>query len=61
MPATLADPITDLIDGETPVAMTHPDGGSCDLYATGDPGWLLVPAADVPFLLSHGFVVAEPA
>lgn len=57
---THGDAPTDLIGGETPIAMRHPGGGTCDLYATSNPGCLLVPAADVPLLQSHGFVVTEP-
>jgi hypothetical protein len=47
-----------LIDGGAPVAMRHPDGGSCDLYETDADGRLIVPAVDVPVMIEHGFVVA---
>jgi hypothetical protein len=48
----------DLIGGGTMIAMRHPDGGSCDLYATDANGRLIVPAIDVPVMAEHGFVVA---
>jgi len=45
-----------LIDGDAPVRMINPDGGGSDAYPTeGD--HLIVPAADVPTMNSHGFVV----
>lgn len=47
------------INGDTPIAMTHPDNGSCDAYPRDVTGRILVPAIDVPEMLSHGFVVAS--
>lgn len=47
-----------LIDGDTLVPMSHPDGGVSDAYEANDKGEMLVPAIDVPAMLSHGFVVA---
>lgn len=46
------------IDGDTLVPMSHPDNGSCDAYETDKGGHLLVPAIEVPKMLSHGFTVA---
>ena len=40
----------------TVVPMSHPDGGSCDLFEERD-GKLLVPSDMVETMASHGFVV----
>jgi hypothetical protein len=48
-----------LIDGDTLIAMSHPDGGSSDAYEANDKGEILVPATDVGLMASHGFFVVE--
>lgn len=55
--ASVENVVDGLIDGDTPVAMSHPDGGTSDAYETDAHGNLLVPASDVPVMISHGFVV----
>ena len=48
--------VVDVTGADLLIPMTHPDGGTCDLYeAQGDA--ILVPAAEVPTMLDHGFVV----
>ena len=60
-PAAAPTIVGDLIDGGTPIAMHHPDGGCCDRYATDTDGRLIVPASDVPAMIDHGFIVAGDA
>lgn len=40
------------------VAMTHPDGGTCDAYETDADGNMLVPASEIASMLDHGFITA---
>lgn len=37
--------------------MAHPDGGTCDLYATDEDGNILVPVTEVASMMDHGFVL----
>ena len=37
------------------VAMSHPDGGTCDAYPAGADGTIEVPLTDVPLMREHGF------
>ena len=41
------------------VPMSHPDGGTCDLYETDDAGRILVPVLEVGVMQDHGFFVSE--
>jgi hypothetical protein len=57
--AEAAAEATDLIGGDTLIAMYHPDGGTADAFESDARGNVLVPAAEVPVLVSHGFLIAE--
>lgn len=62
---TVSDSMTDdqrlaVING-TLIPMTHPDGGTCDLYKSDASGCILVPAIEAAAMLEHGFVVAGDA
>lgn len=53
------NPFSTLIGGETIVRMVHPGGGTSDRFAReGDA--ILVPAAEVPEMRDHGFVIDLP-
>lgn len=43
----------------SPVRMAHPDGGTCDRYATDKAGNLIVPSEEVASMVEHGFAVVE--
>lgn len=43
----------------TLIPMTHPDGGTCDLYKSDKAGNILVPANEAALMQEHGFVVVD--
>lgn len=47
------------IDPATPIPMTHPDNGACELYPQDENGHWMVPANEAATMIAHGFVVVE--
>lgn len=68
-PVNLADPVppvaepddepltVEQINAAAIVPMAHADGGTCDVYPKDDDGNILVPIADIPAMIDHGFAV----